>query len=244
MSRALPPNPNDFIGLEEWARKFYEFYLSQVRYQEENDPLPILLAHRSNSVMERAAVDGLFLYDPTYETPVVSEQGEWEPTRTKSLFSLNYDTAFNVDGATISTGGDKIPFDALATDGAPWAVFDAVNNDFDLVQGQYNIEGFVSITKISGGEKTFTGYLAESTDLTTPVGTVKMGSLVIPSNAANEATFVVPFRGQVSVPSGGGTYAMVVNTADSDTRFGTAHGISGYENIYARLAISLIGLNE
>lgn len=244
MSRAQPPSPQQFRTIEEWATEFYEFYLSQTRIREENDPLPVLLAHRTDGGLERATTNGIMLFDPIYDTMVVSENGKWEPHRNQPLVFINYDTAFNVNGATISTGGVKIPFDNEEVNLSSWATFNSGSNDIDLLQGTYAIEGFVTISKISGGAKAFTGYLAESSDLTTPVGTVKLGTLSLPANAPNGQTFVVPFRGQIDVPEGGGTYAMVVNTSNSNTRFGTAHNISGYENIYARLSISLTGLNE
>lgn len=244
MSTALPPSPNQFSSVEEWARQFYEFYLSQTRVRDENDPLPIQLPHRVNEIMERAATDGIMLFDPAYGSPVTSEDGAWEPTRTQPQFSIEYDTAFNVNGATVTTGGDKVPFDTQEIDRSKWATFNPTTNDFDLIQGRYQIEGFVTLTKLSGGAKNLTGYLAESSDLTTPVGTVKMGTVRFAAAAPNNTTLVVPFRGQVTVPSGGGTYAMVVQTPDSNVAFGVAHSISGYDNAYARLSISLVGLNE
>lgn len=244
MSQNVPPSPSEFRSIDEWAQNFYEFYLSQTRIRDDNDPLPVLLPHRVDNIMERAAVAGILLYDPTYETPVVSEDGAWEPIRNVPQFVLQYDTASTTDGAAITTGGAKIPFDTEEAALAGWATFNAGTTDITLIRGKYYIEGFVALTKVSGGEKTFTGYLAKSSDLTTPVGTVKMGTLVIPTSGVDETTHVVPFRGQVIVPEGGETYAMVVNTPDSDTRFGSAHGITGFENIYARLAITLIGLNE
>jgi hypothetical protein len=244
MARALPPSPSEFRSLNEWATELYEFFLAQTRAGEDNDPLPVLLPHRTQGVMERAAVNGILLFDPDYDTPVVSETGAWEPLRNTPQFAISYDTAATTDGATITTGGAKVPFDTAEVEVAPWATFNSGTTDFTLSRGKYYIEGFVSLTKVSGGEKSFAGYLAESSDLTTPVGTVRMGTLIIPTNGANEATHVVPFRGQVTVPEGGETYAMVVNTPDSDTRFGSAHDITGYQNIFARLAITLIGLNE
>jgi hypothetical protein len=194
--------------------------------------------------MERASVDGILLYDPTYKTAVLSVDGLWEPTRNQPLFEIDYDTAFNVNGAAITTDGAKIPYDVAEIDRASWATFNATTNDFTLSAGRYFISGYVSLSKVSGSGKTFTGYLAETSDLTTPVGTVRMGSLAIPSSASSNETHVVPFSGQVEVPTGGETYAMVVNTPNTNTRFGTAHNISGLTNVYSRLAISLIGLES
>lgn len=244
MSRGLPPNPTGFRSLSEWAQQFYEFFLARSRVAEENDPLPVLLPHRTSTTFERATPNGILLYDPVYNTPVVSVGGEWEPTRNKPLFELNYEEAANDNGVNIGQNGDKIPFNAQNLNGSTWGTFNSSTTDFTLFQGQYYIDGYVSITKAGGGAKSFTGYLAKSSDLTTPVGSVKMGSLTLPANAVSRSTDIVPFSGQVSVPQGGDTYAMVVFTEDNNTRFGTAHGITGYLNVYGRLSVTLIGLNE
>lgn len=245
MSRGLPPSPHQFRSIEQWAVEFYDFFLAQSRIVQENDPLPILLPHRTRSIMERAAVAGVLLYDATYETPVVSIGNAWEPLRTVTEFLLCYDTAAAVAGAAVGTGGVKVPFNVAEVSVAPWATFNAGTTDFTLARGTYQVQGHVTLTKSTGtGARNFAGYLAQSTDLTTPVGTVKMGSLHIPSGAPAQSTHVAPFRGQVTVPDGGGTYAMVVNTPDIDSQFGIAHGIIGYDNVYARLEVSLVGLNE
>jgi len=243
MTRRSPPNPSG-VSYEQWASAMYMYLrgLSEVRQSVE--PLPVLLAHRTANVVARASQAGILLYDPVYETPVVSQNGEWSPTRGVPLFSLNYDTAYNVDGAAVGTGGVKIPFNTQELDNAPWATFNPTTNDFTLARGEYHIEGFLTLTKVSGGAKSFTGFLATSAALTTPVGSVRMGSVHMTASAANDTTFIVPFRGQVSVPEGGDTYAVVVRTPATNASFGKAHSISGYTNVYARLTIQLIGLNE
>lgn len=167
----------------------------------------------------------------------------WYPLRESPLFELEYVEAFNVDGGAISTGGDKIPFNTLTLDRAPWATFNPGTEDFDLTAGEYYLDGYICITKTSGGAKTVTGYLAEASDLTTPVGDVNMAPVYIPSSAPNDSTIIAPIRGQVDIATDG-TYALVVNTSGSDIDFGKAHGISGFDNVYASLGISKIGLNE
>lgn len=243
MSNSVPPNPEFFGNMRDWARAFYEFQLTQTRIGQANDPLPVLLAHRTGGIVERAATDGVLMYDPTYETPIISIDDAWEPTRTKPQFLIDYDTPAATDGAAMSAGANAIPFDVAEVDVAAWATFNATTNDFTLIQGRYYVSGFVSLSKVSGGAKAFTGYLAETSALTTPVGDVKMGTLVIPSSASNDETHVVPFQGIVDVPDGGGTYSMVVHASAADCRFGTAHGITGYTNIFGRLAVTLIGVN-
>lgn len=77
MSQGLPPNPNAYRSLEEWARQFYDYYLAETRVSEENDPLPVLLAHQTPNQLYRATVDGVLMYDPATGHPVVSKNGEW-----------------------------------------------------------------------------------------------------------------------------------------------------------------------
>lgn len=237
------PNPVAFQDIREWAKEMYRYFGTQVRFDEENDPLPVLLPHRTSARDERATTDGIMLHDPLYETSVVSENNEWVPVVGQQSVQLNYDTAATTNGAAVGTGGAKIPFDTEAENGVPWCTFNAGTNDFTLIQGKYFIEGYVTLTKLSGGAKNITGYLAQSSDLTTPVGTVSMGTLRFASSAPNNTTKIVPFIGTVAVPAGGQTLAMVVLTNDTNVTFGVAHGITGYENIYSRLSIKLAGLN-
>lgn len=243
MNRRLPPNPRQFRSLHEWATQFYDFLLTGSARNEKADPMPVLLSHRSVNSLERASVDGILLYDPVYETTVVSVGGKWEPLRTVPLFMLCYDELYNVDGNTITTGGMKVPYNEAEINNASWATFNPTTNDFTLIKGIYSISGFVTITKTAGGAKRLTGYLAKSSDLTTITGTVRMGTTHISASAPNDTTLVVPFTGQVTVDAED-TYAFVVQTSDSDTALGKAHDILGYDNEYSRLTICLIGLNE
>lgn len=77
MTRRLPPNPNEFRSLADWAKQFYEFSLSLTRITTENDPLPVLLAHQTEGQLPRAAEDGILMFDPQTEQTVVSTGGDW-----------------------------------------------------------------------------------------------------------------------------------------------------------------------
>lgn len=74
----LPPNPAMFRDIQTWAAQFYEWTMAGTRVNEENDPLPVLLPHKIGGVIEeRAAVDGVVMYDPTLGKPVISIAGVW-----------------------------------------------------------------------------------------------------------------------------------------------------------------------
>jgi len=244
MSRALPPSPAAFRSVDQWARQFYEYTLAQTRVQQENDPLPVLLPHRTASVMERAAQTGVILYQPTYETPVISANNEWVPIRTARLVELTYELGAAVDGSAVVVGANKLPFNTLQKDLAIWGVPDTATNTITLLQGTYYISGFYTLTKTSGGAKAFTTYLADATALDTPVGSVAGASLYMPASLPNLFTNIVTYAGFIDVPEGGGTYAMVCRSSTAAARFGTAHGLTGYSNKYAHMSAQLVGLNE
>lgn len=77
MPQGLPPSPAQFRSIEEWAQQFYDYYLAETRNQQENDPLPVLLAHQTPSQLHRATTDGVLMYDPATGHPVVSKNGQW-----------------------------------------------------------------------------------------------------------------------------------------------------------------------
>lgn len=79
MTSEIPPNPADFRSMQEWAEKLYEYFVAQTRIGADNDPLPILLAHRQGGLTERAATDGILMYDPSTGKVVVSKDGAFEP---------------------------------------------------------------------------------------------------------------------------------------------------------------------
>lgn len=69
-----------------------------------------------------------------------------------------------------------------------------------------------------------------------------MGTFSMATDAAASTAGVIPFRGTVIVPSGGGTYSMVV-AGTADTRLGRGHNITGYDNTFSKLSVALKGLN-
>ncbi|MDJ0827913.1 MAG: hypothetical protein QNJ16_20700 [Rhodobacter sp.] len=75
MTLDLPPNPRGFQNLQEWASQLYEWQLAQTRIDEFAAPEPIALAHKISD--ERAAQDGVLMYDPVAKNLVLAHTGIW-----------------------------------------------------------------------------------------------------------------------------------------------------------------------
>lgn len=239
------PDPSYYRSLQEWARDVFEGQDSIAKFSVRNDPTPIQLAHRTTGDDARAGREGILLYQIDYETPVVSDDNDWVPLHLAPKLQLSYEEAHNVDGEALSAGANAIPLNTSDVDNAEWATFNPTTHHITLNKGSYYIDGFVCLSKVSGSnEKAFTGYLAETSDLTTAVGSVKMATLVMPSAADASQSHVVAFRGQVEVASDNTTYAMIVNASVDGVSFGKAHNITGKQNIYSQLSATLVGLNE
>lgn len=71
----LPPNPSLYRNPQEWQLKLYEYLLTQTRVGEVNNPLPVLLPFKTGD--ERAAQDGVMMYDPVAARVVVAKGGVW-----------------------------------------------------------------------------------------------------------------------------------------------------------------------
>ena len=244
MPANLPPNPSSAASTAQWARHLYEYLLKQTRVRQANDPLPILLPHRTTAAMERAAVDGVLMYQPLYGCASMSVGGEWVPLRSAPAFEYSYKLGAAVNGAAITAGANKIPFSAAEFDDAMWATANLGNNAIDLLQGSYYIEGAYSVAKTSGGAKAFTTYCAALAAPDVPLGSIASPTLYMPAASLDTQAQIIRYAGRLDVPAGGGTYTIICRASATDCRFGTAHGITGYDNMYAQLAISLIGLNE
>lgn len=194
---------------------------------------------------QRPVTDGIVLHDPRYETSLIAINNEWRAL-TSPVFELSYTRANLLNGASLSANsGNKVPFNAEDSDAVPWATFNSGTNDFDLIQGKYHLEGFYCIARTTAtGGISATGYCAESASLGTPVGTVQGSNFVSPAGVPAGFTDTLSFRGELSVPQGGGTYSISVYTTSANLRFGQAHNTSGFQNHYAKLTIRLLGTNE
>lgn len=239
------PDPSYYSSLKEWARDVFESQDSAARFSGRNDPMPVQLAHRVSGDDAKVGREGILLYQIDYETPVVSDTDDWIPLHVIPKLQLAYEEDHNIKGEALSAGANAIPFNSTNVNNAEWATFDPTTHYITLNKGTYYIDGFVCLNKDTGtNDKTFTGYLAETSDLTTAVGSVKMATLVIPDTADAFQNHVVSFRGQVEVASDNTTYAMIVNASTTGVSFGRAHNITGKNNIYAQLSATLVGLNE
>jgi len=239
MSRTPPPFPQGDIKL--WSRQLYDYLLSLSDIKQSLEPTSVLLSHRLISAQERAVTDGLLLYDPVYQTPVYSRNGAWYPLSTEPRLVFRQAATFATNGPAIVAGGDKIKFGTAIKDDAAWGSFDDINFTFTLLEGTYYIEGYATVATTSAvGTHTCVIYAAVSTALTTTVGNV-VGGVVSFGTSPNNNNEIVPFMGEITVPSGGETYAMVFRTASNDLIAGYANNIaSGVHNRYAQCAISLI----
>lgn len=79
MSKNLIPNPKQYRSLNEWAMAVHRMSAAPVRINVDNDPLPVLLPHRTGAKDERATTDGILLYDPDLGQMVMSKAGLWVP---------------------------------------------------------------------------------------------------------------------------------------------------------------------
>lgn len=73
-----------FRNLQGWADQLYRYLIAEAPVTGRANPTPVLLAHRTGGIDERAATDGVLLYDPTIKTVVVSEDGVWRPIAMES----------------------------------------------------------------------------------------------------------------------------------------------------------------
>ncbi len=84
MTGLLPPNPAEFRSVSEWARQYYEFLTATAQAVTVNDPEPVLLAHVTDGERLSAAVEGIMLFNPTLNAPVISIDGEYVPLATEA----------------------------------------------------------------------------------------------------------------------------------------------------------------
>jgi len=121
MTTGLPPNPKMFRNLQQWAEQLYEFYLADTRIDMSNDPMPVLLSSLQTGD-ERAAQDGILMYDPIDNTVKVSYSGKW--------VSIGYAPSFTAAEIADAT-------DAVNTDGkvAGKIIYDSTNNTLAVANG-------------------------------------------------------------------------------------------------------------
>lgn len=239
MTFKSPPNPAQFRNMQEWALQFYQYTLSQSPIRGVTSPSPVMLARKLNDEMPRAVEDGVLLYDPVYKTAVMSQDGVWLPIKGYPELTLAYETAYNVAPALISSGGMAVPLNTVLDDSAAWGSLDPTTGYVTLLQGSYYFDATVSACRVSGTSERINAYLALTSDLTTPVGNASMAVIY-----TNTVTDHARLRGQVDVPEGGETYAIVVDVPTTDYyRLGIDSDLSGLNSRHADVSVQLIGFN-
>jgi hypothetical protein len=230
----LPPHPKGDLHL--WASQIYDWLMNSQSIDQVNDPSTILLAHKIASTMARANVAGILLYDPVLQTPVYSEGGQWVPFATTPRALLTYSTAYNVNGAALAAGNNKVPL-AATFNHLPGAALPSADT-FSLSAGKYLLSGEVILSLTVGGAQTAVAYIALASDLTTPVGTAISVPCALP---AVDVNITLPFIGELIVPAGGETYALVVRTSSANFRLGNASNLSAIPNRFASIAVAQTG---
>jgi hypothetical protein len=102
VSQRTPPFPDK--DLAEWARQLYNYLAGESLIKSRIEPTSILLAHKVDTVSERAAVDGLMLFDPALGKVVVSVGGVFVPIGPSGGTGTDLDYAADDRLITSSTG--------------------------------------------------------------------------------------------------------------------------------------------
>ena len=82
------PKPADYRTWQQWADALRALLQFDDRLDARNNPLPVLLPHKLSDIDNRAAADGVLMYDPILGSVVVSQNGVWVPMQ--STFAMTY----------------------------------------------------------------------------------------------------------------------------------------------------------
>jgi len=130
MSVVLPPNPTQFRSIEDWANQMYEWQLANTTIGTTVEPAAVLLAHQTGD--ERAATDGILMYDPVTQEPLVASDGAWVPITTLPSYTAaqiadighEANTRNKVAGrAVLDTTNNAIAIANGSTAAATWSRF-------------------------------------------------------------------------------------------------------------------------
>lgn len=194
-----------------WANQIYEYLSSGSLAEKEITAEAILLARVNSNA--RATVSGIMLYDAVNDVPVYSVGGAFVPlVNLETVETVS--TAYNVDGVTFISGETEVLTGVLTA-------------------GTYRFSGFVTVTTDGTTTDAVAFYIADSTDLTTPVSSVISGSVILPNVA--DTTVQVPISGDLTTL--GLSYSLVARASGSSLYNGKAHGLTGLDNLFASLTI-------
>jgi len=111
MTGVLPPSPRQFRSIDEWAEHFYEFSLSQQRVTQVNNPLPILIPHRTSGIMERASQSGVLLYCTSCKEAIVSDGTEYLAVTNVPSFSATDIADSSATPNTVNKSAGRVVYD-------------------------------------------------------------------------------------------------------------------------------------
>lgn len=239
MSENFPPSPGN--NWKEWADRLYSYLSSRAAIDARNDPRPLLLLHRVASILYRAVTEGIVLYDPTRQVPVISVNSAWRSLGQYSVAEFSYEVAAASAGAALVTGNNKVPLNTFQLEPI-WTVLDIATGNFTLLAGNYHIEASAELINPVAANHTYVAYLASSADLTTPIGDAISHTKKVTSSYPIGNSVKLLLGGSFTVPDGGGTYCLVVKTDNGGMLYSAAHGFIGIQNICAKAKIALLGV--
>lgn len=208
------PSLNKAGDMKTWARQMYEYLSNQSLLTKAVTAEPILLARQTSNA--RAGVDGIVLFNPTLRVPVFSRDGNYLPLTTAGA-EYSIDTAYNVDGPDLPMGETAVA-------------------DFALEAGTYRLSGFVSVATTGLVAANAVFYIADTSDLTTPLSSAISGSIGMPAVAGSVQ---VPIRGDLVAPTTS-SYSLVARTSANSLYAGKAHGVAGLNNNHMTIEISRV----
>lgn len=229
----LPPNPRQYQSLHGWASSLFEFMSSQAAVTSRPEPTAVQLAHRTEGGLERAATDGILLYDPRINSVVYSVGGQWVPISAAAgsytpPTDYLYKTAAGVGGAAFTATRLAVPFPTIP-----------------LAQGKYRFTGFVNVTNTSAAAKIISGYMALASNLTMPLAGVNVAPVRYLASDTQGVNRQAIIAGTLTMPTAVNVaLVMMTNGATTGVRLGHSSAVSTLENLHAHLSVQFIGLNE
>jgi hypothetical protein len=181
------------------------------------------------------------LFEPRVNAPIASVEGRWEVLGDYQFLEVSYDVGAAVAGATLATGQNVVPYNEPLK--VPiWATFDDTTGRFTLIEGRYYLTASITISKSASGNHILLAYLAETSDLTTPISHVISHASRFVTSYPTGVPQELLLSGNFEVPQGGGEYCIVVVTDNGGVNYGVAHGFTGIPNVCATLKVSLTGV--
>lgn len=210
------PDPSKYRSLYEWAQALYNRLQTDVRGNSVNDPLPVFLPHRASARDERAADDGIVLFDPLLGVPVYSHKGRWVPMSmldpiTYAELKVAQDFGHIVSVQNTLRDITKLGRNLSISAGVTETIWLTGGNETYPNAGVNGIDTVVSNSASDTGDLIIEGFTSDGTDLTRVTQTVTLTgttpvSLATPLNRVDRAyaeAFSQTFVGNVTVTASG-----------------------------------------